>query len=133
MVSGGTQPGCGALALCASHRIVDRRHVILAHALAMHDEPGERRCDLLHVVLAELHLQRTEVFEQVRFVAGAGDRNDVRPLRQQPGECDLRWRCTLLLGVFFQPLDKLPGSWAGFQRRSAGSQIGSRSSDRTWC
>jgi hypothetical protein len=37
-------------------------------------------CDFLHVVLAELDVHGTEVFKQMRFVAGTGDRNDVRPV-----------------------------------------------------
>ena len=79
-----------------SDRVIDLAHVLFAHAVAVHDEPRHRCRNFLHVVGRQLDALRTKVFEQVRFVPRAGDRNNVRALRQQPCQRDLRRRRALL-------------------------------------
>jgi hypothetical protein len=86
--------------------VINRRHVVLAHAVAEYRELGQKRIDLLHVGGAQLHAARPQVFEQVRLAARAGDRDDVQALREQPGQGDLRGRCALPRRLALQPLDE---------------------------
>lgn len=62
-------------------RVIDLAHMLFAHAVAVHDEPRQRRRNFLHVASAQLDAMRPKVFEQMRFVTRARDRNDVGSLR----------------------------------------------------
>ena len=52
----------------------------------------ERRVELGHLRGAERHVRARDVLLEIRAPLGAGDRHDVRPLVQQPGERDLPGR-----------------------------------------
>src|SRR6266566_9083422 len=82
----------------AGHSLaVHRRHLLLRVTRPGHILRRERRVEPRHLFGAERKVCRADVFFEVLPSLGAGDRDDVRALVQQPGKRDLSRACPLLL------------------------------------
>src|SRR5258706_946780 len=86
--------------------------VYALHRLGRIARPGggaDRRGggDALQVVARELDFERVEVLVDALLALGAGDRNDLPALREQPGEHELRRRAFFLRGELLEALDDL--------------------------
>src|SRR4051812_46741957 len=68
---------------------VHRPHSALGIPLPSSGPLRSHFLDLVQIRAAELHLQGSDILLQVAPLLGPGDRNDVLPLRQQPGEGQL--------------------------------------------
>src|SRR5205085_8626503 len=75
---------------------VDRAHRLLRVALARDRLRAQNLFDAFEVFLRQLYFQRARVLLDVLATLRAGDGHDVAPLRQNPGEGQLR-RLALLL------------------------------------
>jgi hypothetical protein len=62
--------------------------------------------NLREIVLAELDRKRADVFDQPLFPFGAGYREDVVTLRQQPGERELAERAVMIVRDLLNAADQ---------------------------
>src|SRR6476619_3208186 len=69
--------------------------------------------NVAEVVGGELHVRRRDVLLETVPLCGAGDRDDPRPLREQPREGHLRGRCTPAVGDPAEQVAERPFGPAG--------------------
>src|SRR5882672_2027363 len=127
---GATQGFCGGVSL-PPRQLLQRLRV----SRALDRDLRRGRIDLTQILSGQLDRGSTDVLLEALQLARAGDRDDPRLLRQQPGERDLGWRGPLPRGDGAQPLDerliRLPrlrresrddvAEVAGFERRAFGN------------
>ena len=67
--------------------------------------PG-RALDLAQIIFREIETGCADVFFETMQLRRARNRNDPRPLREQPRQRNLRRRCTFAVGDYLQPVDE---------------------------
>src|SRR3984893_2802354 len=85
---------------------VHAAHPALGIAGAGGGADRDRRGDAVDLGRGRMHVERAEILLEPGNLVGAGDRDNVGSLRQQPGQSELRRGAALVLGDRFKALDE---------------------------